>query len=86
MASYGGLHGILTGLTKSTDHPSTWFLLRNRTLPQTRLKGPDLRTPDSQLAPFRCSKRVSNHVHIQIYACMYICMYVLMYIGTYICI
>ena len=23
MASYGGLEGILTGLTKSTDHPST---------------------------------------------------------------
>ena len=22
MASYGGLEGILTGLTKSTDHPS----------------------------------------------------------------
>ena len=22
MASYGGLKGILTGLTKSTDHPS----------------------------------------------------------------
>ena len=23
MAYYGGLEGILTGLTKSTDHPST---------------------------------------------------------------
>ena len=23
MASYGGLEGILSGLTKSTDHPST---------------------------------------------------------------
>ena len=24
MACYGGLEGILTGLTKSTDHPSSW--------------------------------------------------------------
>ena len=26
MATYGGLQGILTGLTKSTDHPSKGFL------------------------------------------------------------
>ena len=25
MASYGGLYGILSGLTKSTDHPSTSY-------------------------------------------------------------
>ena len=28
MASYGGLEGILTGLTKSTDHPSTWVVIK----------------------------------------------------------
>ena len=28
MASHGGLHGIVTGLTKSTDHPSTGLPIR----------------------------------------------------------
>ena len=30
MASYGGLEGILTGLTKSTDHPSMGLVRTHR--------------------------------------------------------
>ena len=32
MACYGGLWGILTGITKSTDHPSTTASTRQATL------------------------------------------------------
>ena len=44
MASYGGLEGILTGLTKSTDHPSRGSLSRGFGAPfgpiKGRLRGP----------------------------------------------
>ena len=44
MASYGGFEGILTGLTKSTDHPSTWRLMtlqlqQNAELPKVLNQG-----------------------------------------------
>ena len=32
MACYGGLKGILSGLTKSTDHPSSGFIMDSKAL------------------------------------------------------
>ena len=62
MASYGGLEGILSGLTKSTDHPSRALTMRAYLEATGAYRGPTIDIlHDPSVAPVGCFRKSTWH-------------------------